>query len=113
MTTDEKTREAQYQFQLAHDAEHGRAKLGLMTSAAWHQDPRRLLFLFSRYKFVAKMFTGKKRVLEVGCGDALGTRMVLAERGLGLRRRLRSDLRQGRQRAHGPAVEVSSARSTT
>jgi 2-polyprenyl-3-methyl-5-hydroxy-6-metoxy-1,4-benzoquinol methylase len=75
--SEEKTREAQYQFQLAHDAEHGRAKLGLMTSAAWHQDPRRLLFLFSRYKFVAKMFTGKQKVLEVGCGDALGTRMVL------------------------------------
>lgn len=75
--TDERTREAQYQFQIAHEAEHGRARLGLMTSAAWHQDPRRLLFLLSRYKFVAKMLAGKKRVLEVGCGDAFGTRMVL------------------------------------
>jgi 2-polyprenyl-3-methyl-5-hydroxy-6-metoxy-1,4-benzoquinol methylase len=77
MMTGEQTREAQYQFQLAHEAEHGRAKLGLMTSAAWYQDPRRLLFLFSRYKFVAKMLTGKRRVLEVGCGDALGTRLIL------------------------------------
>jgi len=75
--TDERTRESQYQFQLVHDAEHGRAKLGLMTSAAWHQDPRRLLFLLSRYKFVAKMLSGKRKVLEVGCGDAFGTRMVL------------------------------------
>jgi 2-polyprenyl-3-methyl-5-hydroxy-6-metoxy-1,4-benzoquinol methylase len=75
--TDDRTREPQYQFQLSHDAEHGRAKLGLMTSAAWHQDPRRLLFLLSRYKFVAKMLSGKGRVLEIGCGDAFGTRIVL------------------------------------
>jgi 2-polyprenyl-3-methyl-5-hydroxy-6-metoxy-1,4-benzoquinol methylase len=75
--TEDRTRESQYQFQIAHDAEHGRAKLGLMTSAAWHQDPRRLLFLLSRYKFVAKMLTGKSKVLEIGCGDAFGTPMVL------------------------------------
>lgn len=75
--TDKRTREAQYQFQVKRDEEHGRAKLGLMTSAAWHQDPRRLLFMLSRYKFVAKMLAGKKNVLEVGCGDAFGTRMVL------------------------------------
>jgi 2-polyprenyl-3-methyl-5-hydroxy-6-metoxy-1,4-benzoquinol methylase len=76
-----KTREPQYQFQVSHDAKHGRAKLGLMTSAAWHEDPRRLLFLLSRYKFVAKMLAGKKKVLEVGCGDAFGTRMVLQDVG--------------------------------
>lgn len=75
--TEERTREPQYQFQLTHDANHGRAKLGVMTSAAWYEDPRRLLFLLSRYKFVAKMLSGKSRVLEVGCGDAFGTRMVL------------------------------------
>jgi SAM-dependent methyltransferase len=74
---EERTREPQYQFQLTHDANHGRAALGLMTNAAWHQDPRRLLFLLSRYKFVAKMLSGKSSVLEVGCGDAFGTRMVL------------------------------------
>lgn len=75
--TDIRTRESQYQFQISHDAQYGRAKFGLMTSAAWRQDPRRILFLLSRYKFVAKMLTGKARVLEVGCGDAFGTRMVL------------------------------------
>jgi 2-polyprenyl-3-methyl-5-hydroxy-6-metoxy-1,4-benzoquinol methylase len=76
-TTEERTRESQYQFLLSRDANHGREKLGLMTSAAWYEYPRRILFLLSRYKFVAKMLTGKKRVLEVGCGDAFGTRMVL------------------------------------
>jgi len=78
---DAKTRERQYQFQISHDAKYGRAKFGLMTSAAWHEDPRRLLFLLSRYKFVAKMLAGKKQVLEVGCGDAFGTRLVLQDVG--------------------------------
>jgi 2-polyprenyl-3-methyl-5-hydroxy-6-metoxy-1,4-benzoquinol methylase len=76
-----RTREAQYQFQIVHDATHDRAKLGLMTSAAWHEDPRRLLFLLSRYKFVAKLLAGKAKVLEVGCGDAFGTRLVLQDVG--------------------------------
>jgi len=78
---DAKTREPQYQFQISHDAKHGRAKFGLMTSAAWHEDPRRLLFLLSRYKFVAKMLAGKKTVLEIGCGDAFGARLVLQDVG--------------------------------
>jgi 2-polyprenyl-3-methyl-5-hydroxy-6-metoxy-1,4-benzoquinol methylase len=72
-----RTREPQYQFQIAHDAIHGRGKLGLMTSAAWREDPRRLLFLLSRYKFVSKMLAGREKVLEVGCGDAFGTPLVL------------------------------------
>jgi 2-polyprenyl-3-methyl-5-hydroxy-6-metoxy-1,4-benzoquinol methylase len=76
-----RTRESQYQFQISHDAKHDRAKLGLMTSAAWHQDPRRLLFLLSRYKFVAKLLSEKTKVLEVGCGDAFGTRLVLQDVG--------------------------------
>jgi len=74
-----KTREPQYQFQIAFDEKQGRARFGLMTNAAWHEDPRRILFLLARYKFVAKMLHGKKNVLEVGCGDALGTRMILQE----------------------------------
>jgi SAM-dependent methyltransferase len=76
-----RTREAQYQFQIVRDATHDRAKLGLMTSAAWHEDPRRLLFLLSRYKFVSKLLAGKAKVLEIGCGDAFGTRLVLQEVG--------------------------------
>ncbi|MSZ98228.1 MAG: methyltransferase domain-containing protein [Actinobacteria bacterium] len=35
-----------------------------------------MLFAFSRYKFVGKMFEGFDRVLEVGCGDASATRLV-------------------------------------
>src|SRR5581483_7585886 len=59
--------------------EVGLASLGLVTSEIWHEDPRRLVFLLSRYKFVAKMLKGRKFVGEVGCGDAFGTRIVLQE----------------------------------
>src|SRR5438034_5822932 len=50
-----------------------------MTNQVWHDDPRRLTFLLARYKFVAKMLSGRCSVAEVGCGDAFGTRIVLQE----------------------------------
>ena len=49
---------------------------GLMHNYSWKLDPRRMLFAFARYKFVAKMFEGFEHVLEVGCGDASATRLV-------------------------------------
>jgi 2-polyprenyl-3-methyl-5-hydroxy-6-metoxy-1,4-benzoquinol methylase len=52
-----------------------------MSNQAWHDDPRHLLFLLARYKFVAKMLTGRQRVLEIGCADAFGTRLVQQEVG--------------------------------
>lgn len=39
-------------------------------------DPKHLAFTASRYKFVAKMLAGKSRVLEVGCGEGLKSRIV-------------------------------------
>jgi 2-polyprenyl-3-methyl-5-hydroxy-6-metoxy-1,4-benzoquinol methylase len=59
----------------------GLTSLGLTTNQVWHDDPRRLLFILARYKFVSKMLSGKRQVLEVGCGDAFGTRIVLQEVG--------------------------------
>ena len=50
-----------------------------MTNYVWDDDPRRLLFTLSRYKFVSKMLSGRKHVLEIGCADAFGTRVVLQE----------------------------------
>lgn len=50
-----------------------------MTNQAWKDDPKHLLFTLARYKFVAKMLSGRKHVLEVGCADAFGTRLVLQE----------------------------------
>jgi len=73
----ETTKEKQYQFLL--EREKHLANLGLMSSQVWQDDPRRLLFVLARYKFVAKMFSGMNKVLEVGCADAFGTRVVRQE----------------------------------
>ena len=70
------TREPQYQHSLELVKDSGPASLGLMTNQAWHDDPRHLVFTLSRYKFVAKMLADRNHVLEVGCGDAFGTRIV-------------------------------------
>jgi 2-polyprenyl-3-methyl-5-hydroxy-6-metoxy-1,4-benzoquinol methylase len=75
-----KTRESQYQRSIDLLQERGGlTTLGLMTNQAWQDDPRHLLFTLARYKFVAKMLSGIERVLEVGCADAFGTRLVLQE----------------------------------
>jgi SAM-dependent methyltransferase len=55
----------------------GETRLGLLKNWEWYDDPRRLLFSMARYKFVAKMFAGRKSVLEIGCGDAFCAPIVL------------------------------------
>lgn len=62
-------------------AKIGAARLGLMNNQCWHEDPRRMLFSMSRYKFVSKMFSGRSNVLEVGCGDGFMARIVRQEVG--------------------------------
>lgn len=57
----------------------GVARLGLMNNQVWHEDPKRLVFTLARYKFVAKMLKGRRSVLEIGCGDAFGSRIVRQE----------------------------------
>lgn len=71
--------EQQYQASIRVVKAQGAERLGLMTSWAWLDDPKRLAFTFARYKFVAKMLSGCAHVLEVGCGDAFATRIVLQE----------------------------------
>jgi 2-polyprenyl-3-methyl-5-hydroxy-6-metoxy-1,4-benzoquinol methylase len=75
------TKEPQYQFEVDLARTHGLARFGIMSNQTWRDDPRRLLFVLARYKFVAKMLSGKGRVLEVGCADAFGTRLVQQEVG--------------------------------
>lgn len=77
----EVTREPQYQRDLEIVQKQGLTSLGLMTNQAWHDDPKHLLFTAARYKFVAKMLSGKNRVLEVGCADAFFSRIVVQEVG--------------------------------
>ena len=71
--------EKQYQQSIREVKARGAERLGLMTSWAWLDDPKRLAFTFARYKFIAKMLSGCEHVLEVGCGDAFATRIVLQE----------------------------------
>lgn len=71
-----KTREPQYQECVDAALARGFERLGLRSSQSWHDDPKHLLFRLSRYKFVAKMLAGSEHVLEIGCGDAFGTRLV-------------------------------------
>lgn len=70
------TKERQYQVQVDTFDTEGPVQLGLTTSHLWRSDPRHLLFFLSRYKFVAKMLVGYTRVLEVGCGDGFGSRLL-------------------------------------
>ena len=76
-----KTKEAQYQVCVEAANERGYETLGLRGSESWYQDPKHIVFRLSRYKFVSKMLAGRNHVLEVGCGDAFGTRIVQAEVG--------------------------------
>ena len=57
----------------------GLQKFGIMNNGVWHDDPKRLVFTLARYKFVAKMFSGKSEVAEIGCGDGFGARIVRQE----------------------------------
>lgn len=69
------TRENQYRPL----AEIKRFSMGLMSGHAYLNDPKRLAFTLSRYKFVSKMLSGYESVLEVGCADAFGSPIVRQE----------------------------------
>lgn len=70
------TKEKQYQFLLDRLMKRDLGRLGMMTSQGWDDDPKRLVFTLSRYKFVAKMLDGRNNVLEVGSADAFASRIV-------------------------------------
>ena len=72
----ERDGEAQYGEFVSEIRRRGHQRMGLMSSWAYLDDPKRLAFMMARYKFVAKMLDGASHVLEVGCGDGFGTRIV-------------------------------------
>lgn len=74
-----RTVERQYDGHVDIKENYGLTKLGIEKNANWHTDPKRLAFVLSRYKFVAKMLSGKNRVLEVGCGDGFPMPIILQE----------------------------------
>ena len=71
------TKEKQYSILFDVVKKHGVSEFGLMANQSWNEDPKRTLFTLSRYKFVSKMFEGFEDVLEIGCADAFGSRLVL------------------------------------
>lgn len=73
------TKEPQYNDLIKSAKKFGISKFGIMANQSWNEDPKRTIFTLARYKFVAKMLSGKKNVLEVGCADAFGTRIVQQE----------------------------------
>lgn len=56
-------------YEVCHEA-------GGMSAYDWERDPKRIGFILARYTFVAKMLAGKGKVLEVGCADGYGSRVV-------------------------------------
>ena len=71
-----KTYEPQYYSSVALADQFGFARLGLMSNQTWLEDPSRLLYVLSRYKFVSRMFQGFDHVLEIGCADGFASRIV-------------------------------------
>lgn len=55
----------------------GPVYLGPYSSYTWRHDPKHLMFTLSRYKFCSKMLIGKSKIIEIGCGDAIGVSMLL------------------------------------
>lgn len=53
-----------------------RVTLGPYVSYQLRNTPRHLLFTLSYYKFAAKLIGEGQRVLEVGCSEGLGTRLL-------------------------------------
>ena len=73
------TKEKQYNECIEVMEQYGRQSFGIMSNQTWVDDPKRLVFMLSRYKFVSKMFAGTDTVLEIGCADAFGSRIVSQE----------------------------------
>ena len=67
---------SEYNWQLDLKNQGGIYSLGITSGSTYYKDPRRLVFLLSRYKFVSKMLSGFNSVAEVGCGDGFGARLV-------------------------------------
>lgn len=53
--------------------------LGPINAESLITDPKHLMFTLSRYKFVSKMMKKCNHIVEVGCGEGIGTFMFLAE----------------------------------
>ncbi|MEG3618336.1 class I SAM-dependent methyltransferase [Magnetovibrio sp. PR-2] len=65
----------------SHQDPNEKIDLGPSASVTFKNDPKMLLFTLSRYKFVAKMLRGARNVLEIGCQEGIGARLVAKDVG--------------------------------
>src|SRR3989338_3683553 len=63
-----------------HSVDRPSVSLGDHWSFNFRNDPKRLGFVLSRYKFSAKMLSRQKHVLELGCSSGIGA-PILVEHG--------------------------------
>ena len=55
---------------------------GPQASHQWMHDPKHLLFVLARYKHAARLIGNARTVLELGCGEGIGARILGAGRDL-------------------------------
>ena len=55
--------------------------LGKHLSYQFYKSPRRILHMMSYYKFASKLIGRGKNVLDIGCGEGLGTWLLAVECG--------------------------------
>jgi SAM-dependent methyltransferase len=79
MPDSRESKEKQYQFMIESVDRLGPVPMSIRASSMYRTDPKLLVFTLSRHKFVAKMFSGYGRVVEMGCGDAFASRLIQAE----------------------------------
>lgn len=72
------SRHVEHQYDILDSPRYEGQQFGTMSRQVWRDDPKRLGFVLSRYKFAARMLEGCGRVFEVGCADGFGTRIVAA-----------------------------------
>lgn len=53
-----------------------RVTLGPQASYQWLHDQKHLLFVLARYKHAARLIGGAQSVLEIGCGEGIGARIL-------------------------------------
>ena len=53
--------------------------MGPINAETWLRDPKHMGFMLARYKFAAKMMRRCNSILEVGCGEGLGTMLMLKD----------------------------------
>ena len=66
----------QFHFIEELDTDTPTVELGRYASHTLLTDPRRMVFMLARYKFVSKLLAGKPNVMEVGCSDGFGSNIV-------------------------------------